>query len=211
MNVLVIAPHPDDECLGCGGAVLLHVAGANRVAVVFLTSGELGLKHLQREEAWRIREQEARRAAKILGLETPVFLRQPDWYVGENIDAAGAALGPVLTRENPDLIYLPHPAEWHPDHKAALPVLAAALRTSGLPAPELRGYEVWTPLAEYDHVEDITAVMQRKLHALRAHKSQVTGEFDYVRGVKGLNQFRGALAGKCDYAEVFRRLTLPVQ
>jgi LmbE family N-acetylglucosaminyl deacetylase len=104
------------------------------------------------------------------------------------------------------LIYLPHPAEWHPDHQAALPVVRAALRRTGLRAPILRGYEVWTPLTEHDHVENITSVMRHKLQAIRAHQSQLAGEFDYERAVIGLNQFRGALAGKCAYAEVFQTL-----
>ncbi|HKS36978.1 MAG TPA: hypothetical protein VJW76_07305, partial [Verrucomicrobiae bacterium] len=66
-------------------------------------------------------------------------------------------------------------------------------------------YEVWTPLLDYDHVEDITAVMPRKLRALRAHRSQLK-EFDYVRAVSGLNAFRGELSARCRYAEVFQTL-----
>jgi LmbE family N-acetylglucosaminyl deacetylase len=64
-------------------------------------------------------------------------------------------------------------------------------------------YEVWTPLAEYDQVEDISPVMRRKLRALRCHRSQL-GHFRYDRAVRGLNQYRGALAARCRYAEVFR-------
>ena len=79
------------------------------------------------------------------------------------------------------------------------------MKSSGLRAPALRAYEVWTPLAKFDEVQDITAVMSRKLRALRAHRSQLD-EFDYVRAVRGLNEFRGELAGKCGYAEVFQTL-----
>jgi len=71
--------------------------------------------------------------------------------------------------------------------------------------PTLRGYEVWTPLAEFDQVTDISQVMSRKLRALRAHASQFA-EFDYAHAVRGLNQYRGALGGKCAYAEVFQTL-----
>jgi LmbE family N-acetylglucosaminyl deacetylase len=207
MNVLVIAPHPDDEVIGCGGTLCKHAARGDRVVAVFLTSGELGLKHLPREKAWQIREAEARKAAGILKLAALEFLCLPDWTSSEHMRQGARRLRPILRREAPQLIYLPHPREWHPDHQAALPILRDALRGTGIRSPELRGYEVWTPLAEHDHVGDITAVMALKLRALRAHRSQLS-EFDYERAVKGLNQFRGALAAKCRYAEVFHTLQL---
>ncbi len=202
MKVLVIAPHPDDECLGCGGTICRHADRGDRVEAAFLTSGELGLKQLPREEAWKIREGEARRAAKILGISALHFLRCSDWLLGDEIERAALALVPLLQEWKPDLIYLPHPLEWHPDHKASLPVVRAALSRCRNPAPELRTYEVWTPLSEYCHVEDVTGVMSRKLKALRAHPSQLK-EFNYTTAIRALNEYRGALAGKCKYAEVF--------
>jgi LmbE family N-acetylglucosaminyl deacetylase len=206
MNILVIAPHPDDETIGCGGTLCLHQQRGDRLAVVCLTSGELGLKHLPREKAWAIREKEAKTAVRVLGVSQIYFLHQPDWLLGEQIKAAARALRPVLLEERPDLIYVPHEAEWHPDHQAALPVLWAARRGWRGAAPELRAYEVWTPLAAHDHVADVTRVMARKLRALRAYRSQLH-EFDYERAVRGLNQFRGELAAKCRYAEVFQTVT----
>ena len=202
MNVLVIAPHPDDEAIGCGGALCLHAAKGDRVVVVYLTSGELGLKQLAPEAARRVREREARQAGKILDVSRSIFLRCPDWFVGDEHENSARALRPILKEQKPGLIYLPHTQEWHPDHRAALAVVRAALKRSGLPTPVLRAYEVWTPVPEYDHVEDITAVMPRKLQALRAHRSQLKA-FNYERAVRGLNQFRGELTAKCHYAEVF--------
>jgi LmbE family N-acetylglucosaminyl deacetylase len=203
MNVLVIAPHPDDESIGCGGTVCLHAARGDRVAVAFLTSGELGLKHLPREEAWRVREGEAEEATAVLGVSALEFLRCPDWYMGDAVEEAASRLAPVLEREAPGTIYLPHVDEWHPDHRACLPILIAALRRAGRAAPTLLAYEVWTPLAEYDHVENVDSVMARKLRAVRAYRSQV-GQLRYDRAVRGLNLFRGPTAGGCRYAEVFR-------
>ena len=204
MNVLVIAPHPDDESIGCGGAICLHVKRKDRVTAVFLTSGELGLEKLPREEAWRIRENEARKAAKILGISELFFLRKPDWYLGKAKAKAAADLRPILIEQAPQLIYLPHPAEWHPDHKAALPIVRAALHGTGI-SPTLRGYEIWTPLSEHDHVENISKVMERKLRAIRCHRSQMS-EFPYDRAMAGLNQYRGVIAAKSRYAEVFQTL-----
>ena len=203
MNVLVIAPHPDDESIGCGGALCLHARRGDRSSVVYLTSGELGLKHLPRHDAWLTREREAAQAAKILGIAKMFFLRLADWFVSDAVEKGAAKLRPILKRAKPGLIYLPHEQEWHPDHKASIGIVRKALGTIKLPI--LRGYEVWTPLTEFDHITDVTQVMTRKLRALRAHASQIA-ELDYARAVRGLNQYRGALAGKCAYAEVFQTL-----
>ena len=152
MNVLVIAPHPDDEVIGCGGTLCKHSVRGDRVAAVFLTSGELGLKELPREKAWQIREAEARKAAKTLKLASVEFLRLPDWTSSEHVRQGAAQLLPILKREAPRLIYLPHPREWHPDHQAALPILKAALHRAEIRQPELLGFEVWTPQIGRAHV-----------------------------------------------------------
>ena len=206
MKVLVIAPHPDDECLGCGGAIALHVKRGDAVSAVFLTSGELGLKKLAREAAWETREAEAKAACHILGISRIDFLRLPDWNVREDIEAAANTLRPFIKAAQPEVVYLPHSAEWHPDHRATLPILKTALVDLSPHAPMLRAYEIWTPLAEYQHVEDISSVMNTKLAALREHRSQIA-DWDYVRAITGLNSYRGVMAGRCEYAEVFQELS----
>src|SRR5512139_3826571 len=118
MNVLVLAPHPDDETLGCGGTLCLHADHGDSVTAVFLTSGELGLKHLPREKAWAVREAEARKAASILGLRETFFLRCSDWMLGDEIQKAARLLRPILKHTEPKLIYLPHPLDGHPVHQA---------------------------------------------------------------------------------------------
>ena len=203
MNVVVIAPHPDDEAIGCGGAVSVHVANGDRVVAVFLTSGEQGLKTMSKETAWAIREREAQAAGRILGLSEIVFFRLPDWLVGDHLAKAASLLKPLLQSECPEMIYLPHENDQHPDHQTCIRIVKRALSfESTQTMPKLRCYEVWTPLQLPEQVLDISAVMPRKLRALRAHRSQMDG-FDYIAAVKGLNQYRGALNGRCRYAEVF--------
>jgi LmbE family N-acetylglucosaminyl deacetylase len=206
-SVVVLAPHPDDEVLGCGGALCRHAAAGDRIVVVFLTSGELGLKRLAREDAWRIREDEARAAARILGIAAVEFLRGPDWGLKEARPTLAPAVRDTLLCEQPRVIYLPHPGDGHPDHQAVLPLLRRALGRRRRAVPELRAFEVWTPLPSYDQVVDITEQMPRKLKALRAHRSQL-GEFDYIRAITGLNQYRGLLAARRPYAEVFQTIAL---
>jgi N-acetylglucosamine malate deacetylase 1 len=205
MNILVVAPHPDDETIGCGGTLIRHVRRGDRVTAVFLTSGELGLKQLAPKEAWRVRESEAQEAAGVLGLADVRFLRCPDWFVSDHIEEAAALLRPVLAREQPALIYVPHALEWHPDHKAALPVLRSALGQRDVASPTIRTYEVWTPLPEYDHVEDISGSIEQKLRAVRCYASQLV-DLHYDRAVEGLNAYRGEMAARRPYAEVFATL-----
>ena len=203
MNVLIVAPHPDDEAIGCGGSICLHAACGDRISVVYLSSGELGLPHLPETEARQLREKEAVAAAEVLGISEWTFLRLPDWFAGDCVERAASDLGFVLERVPPDRVYLPHPEDDHPDHRASLPIVRAALRKREGVQPDLLLYEVWTPMSTFDHVEDITGLMERKLQGLRCYASQL-GHFEYDRAVSGLNQFRGALAGRCEFAEVFR-------
>ena len=205
MNVLVIAPHPDDESIGCGGAICRHTDDGDRVTAVFLTSGELGLKHLAREAAWQTREAEAKAAAKILGIAEMYFLRQPDWMLAEAAAPAATAVAKILNSETPQLIYVPHAREWHPDHKAAGEILKQSIANSGIATPEIRGYEVWTPLSDYTVVVDISAVMPRKLAAIRCHVSQLA-DLDYAHAAQSLNAFRGVMAARVPFAEVFEGL-----
>jgi LmbE family N-acetylglucosaminyl deacetylase len=209
MNVAVVAPHPDDETLGCGGSIRLHADQGDQISVIFLTSGELALGHLPAEEARRIREREADEAAAVLGATSTVFLRGPDWTVGDTIETLAMALRPILADQAPAIIYLPHAGEWHPDHAAALPLVSAAIRNWGGNVPQLLSYEVWTPLSAYGCVRDITSVMEQKMTAVRCYQSQLQS-FRYDRAILGLDKYRGALAGHCDYAEVFGQPTLDV-
>lgn len=207
MRVLVIAPHPDDEAIGCGGAICLHGDRGDQVSVVFLTSGEAGVKDLSPEQAMRLREAEAEAAGRILNVRQLYFLRSPDSALESCEGRVAAALEPILRAEAPELIYVPHPEEEHADHQVAWREVRRAVADAGIEIPVIRAYEVWTPMAHYDDGEDIGAAMPRKLQAVRAHASQV-GQLRYDLGVQGLNQYRGAIAWACEYAEVFKILHL---
>jgi len=203
MNILVIAPHPDDESIGCGGSICLHTVRGDHVAAVFLTSGEFALNDLTREKAWAIREAEAEESARILGITSVTFLRRPDHYLGDGIEEAATELRLLLERQQPQLIYLPHAYEGHSDHRACQPIVQAALSSTLIPPPALLGYEVWTPLSEYDRAENISQTMTRKLQAVCAHRSQ-TKQVRYDRAVSALNEYRGTMTQVGRYAEVFQ-------
>ena len=206
-NVLVIAPHPDDEAIGCGGTICLHIERGDRTQAVFLTSGERGIPGASRESAWAVREGEAREAAKVLRLDGMAFLRLPDFALSEWIESGAKQLQEVLQSWRPSIIYLPHPEDGHPDHQAALPMVHGALAHHPSQAlPELRLYEVWSPMTRFGWAEDISTFMPQKLRAVQCYHSQLQ-RFRYDRAVQGLNRYRGCLAARCRYAEVYRSVS----
>ena len=213
-RILVLAPHPDDEAIGCGGALLKHAKARDEVHVVFLTSGEKGGHGRSEAETIRVREREARSAAKILGVRHLEFWREADG----NIRATRAAVGKLrakLKAFRPDVIYITHDKEMHPDHRGAVRLLESSLkavrreRHAKAWTPTVLGYEVWTPIQKLDEIVDISPFMQKKLRAVRAYRSQcaVVG---FVEAVRGLNRYRGEFHSwpGGDYAEVFTRLKL---
>jgi len=204
MNILVLAPHPDDEAIGCGGTLRRCADRGDRITVAFLTSGELGLEHLPREAAHRIRESEATAAAAILGITRWEFLRLPDWFVSDHIPALIERLVGLIRTTSPTRIYLPHPEDNHPDHRAVFPATCAAIKHAAL-APELLAYEVWTPLTRAEEIEDVSSTMHAKLRAIRCYQSQLA-TFRYDRAARGLAQYRGALHARCAFAEAFECL-----
>lgn len=203
-SVLVVAPHPDDESIGCGGAICLHRQRREQVNVVFLTSGERGIHGGSDEEVRAIRELEARAASEVLGVDHVDFLRRPDLGLSQDIEGCAQDLARVIEARPPRIIYLPHPGEAHPDHAATLPIVREAL--AKLPAArralELWAYEVWSPMTRHGWVEDITTVMTLKLRAVRCYRSQLAA-LRYDRAARALNHYRGLMLAGNSYAEAF--------
>lgn len=205
-RILVLAPHPDDEAIGCGGTLCRHVQAGDVVHVVFLTSGEKGGHGRTEAETISVREQESRDAANILGITRLEFWHEPDG----DLRATPAAIEKMrakLKSFRPDVIYVTHDREMHPDHRGALRLLLRAFKGAAGKRPDVLMYEVWTPTQKLDEIVDISPFLKTKLAAVRAYRSQcaVVG---FVEAVRGLNRYRGELHSwpGGDYAEVFKRL-----
>jgi len=206
-RILVICPHPDDESIGCGGALRGHVLAGDEVRAVFLTSGEGGGHGLSPQDTSRVREDEARTASQILGLAEVDFWREPDGKL-EVTDRLAGRLAEFLDQWRPHLIYVTHEQEMHADHRAAAALVrrvVAELR--GAPPPHVRMYEVWTPLQEMDEIIDISDFLETKIAAVQAHQSQCK-VLRFDEAVRGLNRFRGEMHSwpGGNYAEVFKRM-----
>jgi LmbE family N-acetylglucosaminyl deacetylase len=206
-RVAVLAPHMDDEVIGCGGTIARHVTAGSDVAVIFLTDGRHGEgTNVTEDEIVSVRKAEARCAAQILGVRAVTFLDAEDSRL--RFDGGVAArLREILERERPEIVYLPFVLERHPDHRAANNVLFAATHGSVLRF-ECRGYEVWTPLFPNCLVR-IDETIHLKRQALSCYQSQLA-TMDYLHSSIGLNAFRavglGSHGGR--FAEAFHALEL---
>ncbi len=168
-RVLVCAPHPDDEVLGCGGTIMMHAAQGDAVHVVIAFDG---LRGLAKQWPRDTRRKEAERAGLILGLQPYQFLDHPEGHVPSRaeFDAGVRQMAERIDAWAPDVIYGPWPGESHVDHRTLARVLFRAAQLSGTRA-EVWGYEVWTPLRA-DRVVEISEVWEAKTAALREYESQ---------------------------------------
>jgi LmbE family N-acetylglucosaminyl deacetylase len=202
---LVLSPHPDDEAIGCGGALHLHSRAGDSVEVIYLTSGEAAGRREVRQETSRTREQEAARVAAILGLKKQSFWRLPDGKLRAR-EADARRLAGLLGDSRPDEIYVTHAGEQHADHRAARRLLSKALALVDVEAyhPYVWEFEVWTPLQSITRAVDISDCLEIKLQAVRAYASQCR-LLRFAQAVKGLARYRGEMHSwpGGDYAEVF--------
>jgi LmbE family N-acetylglucosaminyl deacetylase len=158
-RVLVLAPHPDDEAIGMGGTLALHVANRSQVTVLYLTDGG-GRDASERAELIRVRRAEAEAVGSDLGIRQ-VFWDHPDTELACD-DATADAMAALLVELEPEVVYAPSIFDSHFDHFATNRVLSAGLeRVPALDVPVL-GYEVWDTIPFANHVVDVSGVVEVK-------------------------------------------------
>jgi LmbE family N-acetylglucosaminyl deacetylase/glycosyltransferase involved in cell wall biosynthesis len=204
-RLLVLAPHPDDEVIGCGGLVALHLREGRKVHVVVATDGAQAGDASQREA-------ESRAALASLGDATIEFLRFPDRDLSNARDL-DERLAAILRAWKPDLIAVPSPLEIHPDHVAlsrAFCDLVArdASLFADLAVARVAFYEVSAPLRP-NVLVDITPVADAKYAAIKMHESQ-SAMRDYTSYARGLNSWRTmTLPPEVKFAEAYWTTLLP--
>jgi LmbE family N-acetylglucosaminyl deacetylase len=185
--ILVIAPHPDDESLGCGGLLAWAAKTGRRADVLFLTDGEgshPGSVVFPPMQLAQIRIREAMAATALLGIPAGSvdFLHLPDGSLPGMPDSTFArvkeGLRVVMQKLAPCVVCVTAPADPHGDHQRAYELAAAAV--AGLPGCRLLCYPIWSwttpagvemPQPQGFRV-DIASEIEAKSKAIAAHASQ---------------------------------------
>ena len=208
-KVLVIAPHADDEVLGCGASIAGHVYQGDDVKVVIVTNAHKGDANLFSKDSIDIVRNEALMAHSILGVQDTIFLDFPaprlDSYPNYKISLE---LSKIIKDFNPSILYLPHPGDLHLDHKSTYRAsLVAARPQNCCSISEIYCYETlsetdWSPMQgdeffKPNYFSDITIFFDKKIQAMECFSSQLK-DFPHPRSLKNIEYlagYRGATVG----------------
>jgi LmbE family N-acetylglucosaminyl deacetylase len=174
-RIIVFAPHPDDETLGCGGTIAKRISEGYEVLIVVMTDGRflllkgLGIDSDPSPELVKdIRRGEVLRATKILGVpeENLIFLDFVDGALGENERTAGEKVAAILEKYSPSEVYFPFERDGHPDHRAANRIVRRAVEKLGITSIMYR-YAITHKFARFG------PIMEAFLSILKRHRVYV--------------------------------------
>ena len=197
-SIAVIAPHPDDECMGAASALLL---AADRTDVFVLTDGSHGNASRTVEEEAVIRKRQFEAEMEYVKPRSWHWLGIEDTKLIEHLQALDGIDFTGYTK-----IFMPWIESLHPDHRAAARMCRGVLRKQKASA-ECWSYEVTAPFYEPTHYIDITGLAEEKRKLFRFHADQLGGGQEEI--TLSLNAFRGAWVQRkpaCGYAEAFLRV-----
>jgi LmbE family N-acetylglucosaminyl deacetylase len=190
-RVLIVAPHPDDETLGCGGAISLLCRQGYDVNVLIVSDGTGSHPNSQKYPApilrW-IRSQETLTALAILGVNrwAVTFLHLKDGAIptvtAPKFHAAKVRCRKYLQATLPDTIFVPWRRDPHPDHRATWQLIQAAILSLGM-MPQVIEYPIWDwdiqqqTTANLHQIAgwrlDIQSVLGQKTQAIDSYRSQL--------------------------------------
>ncbi len=194
-KILIIAPHPDDESIGCGGLMLLY---PNQCDVLLITDGRNGHtgEYLDKEDELVLtRKKEILNALTYVKINNFFSLELPDGKTIENENVVKK-----FNYNEYDYIFIPNRFDVNRDHAALFEILSKYKKENNAKF-RLIEYEVGTLLEFPIWSLDISTVMEDKLNMISEHASQLK-DINYIKTVEALNSYRGGYNG-IQYAEAY--------
>lgn len=181
LDILVIAAHPDDAELGCGGTIAKQVEKGFRTGIVDLTRGELGTRGNP-----KIRASEAARAAEILGISVRENLGLPDGFINNDPESRLKVIQ-VIRKYQPDIVIANAVEDRHPDHGSAAKLVSDSCFLAGLTKistsdngqaqlpwrPKMLCHFIQARYIKPDFIVDVSDYWEKKEAAFMAYASQL--------------------------------------
>lgn len=202
-NILIIAPHADDEILGCGATMAKEIANGNNVYVLICTNAHVGAPELFSGELIKQIRLEALTAHKLLGVKETVFLDFPapalDQYPRYKMTNQ---MSEVIRKFEVDTVYIPHRGDCHKDHSIVHDCAMVACRP--LVNCKVKHVYAYETLSETEWGEPIASdsfvpvkyhtfnveEFQKKLDAMSCFKSQLY-PFPASRSLEAIEHLAG--------------------
>lgn len=199
-KMLILAPHPDDECIGSGGILSLY---PKQCHVWVLTDGAIGQRNISPDTCRRIRSAEFVEEMEYLNLCSDRYklLNYPDGELYRHLSCLEDLDLSCYTK-----IFITGEQDHHIDHTTAFHCLYRALKKQNIHDAEIYCYEVHNAMNEPTHYLDITETIDEKMRLIQFHKSQL-GELPYDLYAETSAKYRALqnrMAGK--YIEVYTKV-----
>lgn len=180
-NILVLAPHPDDECIGAGGILINY---PNITDIIIVTDGCKGTKIRSMEEEKVLRKEQFDKEMKLVKPNNTYYLGFED---NGPTDLKGCLDDIDLKKYTK--IFMPWTDDFHPDHKKVAYEILRIRNDKLNPNVEIYSYEINNTLNIPTHFMDVTDIIDKKMELIRCHKDQVENNMGDEL-IKTINKFR---------------------
>jgi LmbE family N-acetylglucosaminyl deacetylase len=215
-NVIIIASHPDDETLGCGGTILKHKKNGDSVTCVFVTNifeeqgfskEQISERQVEIEEVWKFYN-----FNKIYKLDYPTTTLESN-----TLSKLINDFSKIFNEIKPEIIYLPNSSDIHSDHRIVFEAAMSCTKT--FRNPFIKRILMYETISETEfafenpfspnYFVDITEFLEKKLEIMQIYKSEVQKQPmpRSLENLKALAIFRGSTINKI-FAEAFKLIKL---
>ncbi len=219
-NILIVAPHPDDDVLGVGGYMASAAEKKKQVFVVYITDGAGSPrrdKNFPNAQMVSRREIEALSALRLLRAKGGFFLRVNSKELPAKFVQVKGTLAKILDLLQPEEVFIPAPYERHKTHLLCTQISLEALRACSIKATHLFGYSIWGNFwgGHKRIIFDITPYIKDKIQAVLAHETQMAYK-NYQQGILGKSNYEAIFwesheIQRMTFAEIFLDMNILLQ
>jgi len=207
MNILILAPHPDDETIGMGGTIKKLNKLGHKIFLCIISDGASSKDGDKKKS--KIRKDDCKKVGKFLGVARIIFLNFPDTRLMEIPQVEiNSSIEDIIKKTNPEILFIPPENDLHTDHSKVHNCALVASRSLTNQIKHIYSYEILghvkTPFLPNVFI-DIEKFLSKKITAFKMYKSEQK-EFPHHRSIKSIENLairRGVESG-LKFAEAFR-------